>query len=67
MDRRDFLKQVMLWSAGLTTSVPSFDIIPELLAQERPLPTVSHATGKDYYQLVTRVLEPLGQIGASSC
>lgn len=64
MDRRDFLKQVMLWSAGLTTAAPSFDIIPELLAQERSLPTVSHATGKDYYQLITRVLEPLGHIGA---
>jgi len=63
MDRRDFLKQVMLWSAGLTTAIPSFQIIPELIAAEKPSPLVSHATGQDYYQLVAQVLEPLGGLG----
>jgi uncharacterized protein (DUF362 family) len=62
MDRRDFLKQVMLWSAGISTAVPSFQIIPEVLAMEKQQPIVSHATGKDYYKLVTQVLEPLGSI-----
>jgi uncharacterized protein (DUF362 family) len=62
MDRRDFLKQVMLWSAGITAGIPSFDIVPELLAAEKQSPLVTHATGKDYYALVARVLEPLGTI-----
>ncbi len=62
MDRRNFLKQVMLWSAGITTAIPSFQIIPEVLAGEIQPPVVSHATGKDYYRLVARVLEPLGSI-----
>jgi uncharacterized protein (DUF362 family) len=63
MNRRDFLKQVMLWSAGITTAIPSIQIVPELLAAEKPSPLVSHATGKDYYNLVAQVLEPLGTIG----
>ncbi len=62
MHRRDFLKQVMLWSAGITTVIPSFRIVPELLALEKQPPLVSHAKGKDYYKLVARVLEPLGGI-----
>lgn len=62
MDRRDFLKQVMLWSAGISSAIPSFNIVPELLAAEKPSPLVSHAKGKDYYSLVARVLEPLGTI-----
>jgi uncharacterized protein (DUF362 family) len=62
MDRRYFLKQVMLWSAGLTASIPSFQIVPELLALEKQPPKVTHAKGKDYYKLVARVLEPLGGI-----
>jgi len=64
MHRREFLKQVMLWSAGITTAVPSFKIVPELLAMENQSPLVAHATGKDYQQLVARVLEPLGGISA---
>ena len=62
MDRRDFLKQVMLWSAGITTAIPSFQIVPELLAMEKQPPLVTHAKGKDYYKLVAQVLEPLGTI-----
>jgi uncharacterized protein (DUF362 family) len=63
MDRRDFLKQVMLWSAGISTAIPSFRIGPELLAAEKAPTLVSQATGKNYYGLVARVLEPLGGIG----
>ena len=62
MDRRDFLKQIMLWSAGITTVIPSFQIVPEILAAEKPSPLVSHATDKDYHKLVAQVLEPLGGI-----
>ena len=64
MDRRDFLKQVMLWSAGhLQPLFQVFGSGPELLAAEKEPPLVSHAKGKDYYELVARVLEPLGGIG----
>ena len=62
MDRRDFLKQIMLWSAGITTAIPSFQIVPELLAMEKQQPLVTHAKGKEYYKLVAQVLEPLGTI-----
>jgi hypothetical protein len=63
MDRRDFMKQVLLWSAGISTSIPSFRIGSELLAAEKAPPVVSHVKGKNYYELVARVLEPLGGIG----
>ena len=64
MNRREFLQQVMLWSAGLTTAVPCFQIIPEVLAAEKQPPVVAHAKGKDYYGLAKRVLEPLGTISS---
>jgi uncharacterized protein (DUF362 family) len=63
MDRRDFLKQVLLWSAGISTSIPTFRIGHGVLAAEKQPTLVSHARGKDYYELVGRVLEPLGGIG----
>lgn len=62
MNRRYFLKQVLLWSAGIYTTIPNFRIRPELLAAEKPAPVVSTAKGKDYYNLVIQVLEPLGSI-----
>jgi uncharacterized protein (DUF362 family) len=63
MHRRDFLKQVLLWSAGVTAAIPSFQIVPELLALEKQPPLLSHARGKDFYKLVAQALEPLGGIG----
>ena len=62
MDRRDFLKQVALWSAGLTLHVPLFRVA-EVLAAESPLPLLAHATGRNYPELVDRVLSPLGGMG----
>ena len=62
MDRREFLKQVMFWSAGMTAAIPSFRIVPELLAADKRPSLVSHAQGQDYYKLVAQVLEPLGGI-----
>jgi uncharacterized protein (DUF362 family) len=64
MDRRDFMKQVLLWSAGISTTIPCFRIGSELLAAEKAPALVSHATGKNYHELVARVLEPLGGISA---
>ena len=66
MDRRDFLKQVLFWSAGLSTSIPLFKIVPlQAEAQAAPpaSPLVVHAKGKDYHGLVARALEPLGGMG----
>ena len=63
MDRRDFLKQVLFWSAGLSTAIPLFKIIPDAEAAADPSPLVVHAVGKDYHRLVAKVLEPLGGMG----
>lgn len=62
MDRRAFLRQVALWSAGLSVSIPHFRIC-EALAAEGQQPLLAHATGRDYRDLVDRVLSPLGGMG----
>ncbi|MDH4333608.1 MAG: DUF362 domain-containing protein [Desulfobulbaceae bacterium] len=51
-----------LWSAGLSLSVPLFRI-PNVLAEGSISPLLTHATGKDYAELVSRVLSPLGGMG----
>lgn len=60
MNRRQFLRDVLLFSAGTTLALPRFTILPEALAEERPAAIVSIAKGVDYSALVTKVLEPLG-------
>jgi len=62
MDRREFLRQVALWSAGLSVSIPHFRIC-EVLAAEGQAPLLAHATGRDYRELVDRVLSSLGGMG----
>jgi uncharacterized protein (DUF362 family) len=63
MDRRAFLKDLALWTAGLTLTPPLLRITPEARAEaERPL--LSVAEGTDYNALVSRVLSPLGGLGA---
>ena len=62
MDRRQFLRQVGLWSAGLSVSIPCFRI-DEALAVKSQQPLLVHATGKDYQKLVDRILDPLGGMG----
>ncbi len=62
MDRREFLRQVALWSAGLSAGVPHFRIGATLAAERQPS-LLTHATGKDYQELVDRVLGPLGGMG----
>lgn len=64
MDRRDFLKQVLFWSAGLSTAIPLFKIAPfGLEAEAASSPLIVHGVGKDYHGLVAKVLAPLGGIG----
>jgi len=60
MNRRQFLRDVLLWSAGTTLALPRFTIVPAALADERPAALLSLAKGEDYTALVAKVLEPLG-------
>jgi len=60
MDRRQFLRDVFLWSAGISLAIPRFNILPEALAAEKPQALLGLATGEDYAALVARVLTPLG-------
>lgn len=64
MKRREFLKQVALWSAGALLTEPVFRITPELLAKSKMKPSLSVAKGTDYSLLVAKALEPLGGIGS---
>ncbi len=60
MDRRQFIRDIVLWSAGIALVTPRFTIRPEALAAEQQPPLLSIAKGEEYATLVTRVLEPLG-------
>lgn len=64
MDRRNFLKQVAVWSSGILLAEPVFRITPDLLAAETGTPILSVGTGKNYTSLVSSVLQPLGGIAA---
>jgi uncharacterized protein (DUF362 family) len=64
MDRRNFLRQVAVWSSGILLTEPIFRITPGLLAAEAVPPILSVATGKEYTSLITSVLQPLGGISA---
>jgi uncharacterized protein (DUF362 family) len=64
VDRRKFLTQVSLWSAGLLLSPPVFKITPKLFASNPPIPKLTVGKGTDYEKLVFRVLEPLGGISS---
>jgi len=60
MDRRQFIREVFLWSAGATLVIPRFHILPSAFAAEKTPSLLSVAKGEDYSALVTRVLAPLG-------
>jgi uncharacterized protein (DUF362 family) len=64
MNRRNFLKQVGIWSSGILIAEPVFQITSELLASEAVAPMLSVGTGKNYSSLVTSVLQPLGGMAA---
>jgi uncharacterized protein (DUF362 family) len=66
VDRRQFLERVAAWSAGASLATPLFDVPSILASEEKPKgqPLLAVAKGKDYETLVTKVLEPLGGIGA---
>lgn len=64
MNRRDFLKDVFLWTAGLSMAIPRFNISEKAWAATAVNPLVSVGTGKDYPLLVKQVLSPLGGMNA---
>ena len=63
MNRRLFLKQVALYSGGLSLSLPLFRI-PESLARDLPVPDVAKVTGTDYTALVRKTIDLLGSMGS---
>ena len=58
MNRREFIRDVLLWSAGLTLSIPRFTIA-EALAKP-PSPLLAVEKGSDHVKLVQQVLTSLG-------
>jgi uncharacterized protein (DUF362 family) len=66
MDRREFIEQVAAWSAGALVAAPVFNVASVLAADaKRPSKSLlSVAKGKDYTELVARVLKPVGGIAA---
>lgn len=60
MDRRKFLKNALLWSAGTGMQIPIFDI--SRVAAATPSPIVAVVNGKPYDALVEKTLEVLGSI-----
>ncbi len=63
MNRRKFLQDVALWSAGFLLSPPIFNITPGLFASAKKTKLVV-AEGINYDALVENLLRPLGGISA---
>ncbi len=62
MDRREFLKQVAAWSAGMTVAGPLFRMTRTAFAAEvapKSVPTLALGSGADYEKLVANVLHAL--------
>ena len=59
MDRRRFLKQVALYSGGLSLSIPLFRI-PQSFGAPPPAPDVVRCVGADYPLLVRETIRLLG-------
>ena len=60
MNRRDFIRDVALWSAGVGMVVPHWSISRAIASPEPPLLVV--VKGREYRQLVVRALEAVGGI-----
>lgn len=62
MNRRIFIRNGLVWTAGASLPVPLIDITNSFAAV--PPPDVFVATGRPYDQLVSKLLEAAGGIGA---
>jgi len=63
MDRRKFLKQVSLWSAGTLMIPPVFDTTPEVLAGSALTPDILVTKGKDYPAMTRKIVDAAGGMG----
>ncbi len=59
MNRRKFIRDVFLWSAGISVSVPQFNVLDAVAAQQVN-PLIAVAKGEQYDQLVEKVVGVLG-------
>jgi len=59
VNRRKFIKDVCLWTAGLTVAIPRFHI-PEVFAGQVQNPTVAMSHGINYEALVEKIISSLG-------
>ena len=64
MDRRKFLKQVSLWSAGIIITPPVFNLTPKLFGSPLIKPDILVAKGDNYSGMVRQVVQSLGGIKA---
>lgn len=64
MDRRKFLRQVSLWSAGILMTPPVFNLTPELFGAPAKKSDIFVAKGKDYPGMVRQVLLSMGGMKA---
>lgn len=60
MDRRKFLHQVSLWSAGILLTPPVFDLTTSALADSRSKPDIIVARGGNYELMVEAIVEKMG-------
>lgn len=60
MDRRSFLKQVTLYTAGVLLTPPVFQIIPSLSAASASTPDLMVAKGRDYTEMVNNIISAFG-------
>ncbi|MFW5989659.1 MAG: DUF362 domain-containing protein, partial [Desulfosudaceae bacterium] len=63
MDRRDFLKQVGLWYAGVMTAAPVFRITSRAMAAPSGRPEIVVSRGDDIDRMAAAVLEQMGGMG----
>ena len=66
MDRRKFLKDVCLWTAGLTVAIPRFHI-SEVFAGQAQNPAVAICHGTNYEALVKEIVHRNGLEDADIC
>lgn len=64
MDRRSFLKQVSLYSAGICLTPPVFSVIPRAVAAVPDRPEIMVAKGADYSAMVNRIIDAYGGMSA---
>ncbi len=62
MDRRKFLKQVSLWSAGMLVCPPLFDISSQALGASQASADILVARGTDYQAMTRQLVDAAGGI-----